>query len=76
MGNKKLYFKKIKIYHLIELLQMAIGENPSLTEKAKKKRGKHFFWGVIRKQFPIALSKKTIKIAEIPEEPPKYGDAW
>jgi hypothetical protein len=76
MGNKKLYIKKIKIYHLIELLQMAIGEIPVLTKKAKKKRGKHFFWGVVQKQFPIALSRKTFKIAEIPEEPPKYGDAW
>ncbi len=76
MGNKKLYFKKIKIYHIIELLQMAIGESLSLTEKAKKKRGKHFFWGVVRKQFPIALSKKTFKIADIPEDPPKYSEAW
>jgi len=76
MGNKKLYFKKIKIYHIIELLQMAIGEKPSLTSKMKKKRGNHFFWSVIRKQVPILLSKKSFKIEKITEEPPKYSEAW
>ncbi len=76
MGNKKLYFKKLKVYHIIELIQMAIGEKPHLTSKMKKKRGNNFFWGVIRKQVPKLLSKKTFEISEIPEEPPKYGDAW
>ncbi len=75
-GNKKLYFKKIKIYHIIELLQMAIEEKPSLTKKAKKKRAKHFFWGTMRKQVPLIPSKKTFKLADIPEDPPKYGEAW
>jgi len=76
MTNKKLYFKKLKVYHIIELVQMAIGENPSLTKRAKKKRGRHFFWGIIRKQFPKILSKKKFRIAEIPEEPPNYKEAW
>lgn len=76
MTNKKLYFRKLKVYHIIELLQMAIGEKPSLTKKAKKKRGKHIFWGIIRKQVPKILSKKTFRLAEIPEDPPNYKEAW
>jgi len=76
MGNKKLYFKKLKVFHIIELIQMAMGEKLSLTSKMKKKRGNKFFWGAIRKQVPILLSRKTFKIAKIPEEPPKYGEAW
>jgi Fe-S oxidoreductase len=75
-ANKKLYFKKMRVYHIIELLQMAIGESPSLTKSAKKKRAKHFFWGTMKKQVPIIVSKSTFRLAEIPEEPPKYGDAW
>ncbi len=76
IGNKKLYFKKLKVYHIIELIQMAIGEKPCLTSKLKKKRGNYFFWGAIRKQVPKLLSKKTFKIAKIPEEPPEYDEAW
>ena len=76
MTNKKLYFKKLKVYHIIELVQMAIGEKPSLTNRAKKKRGKHFFWGIIKNQFPKIPSKKKFRIAEIPEDPPKYKEAW
>jgi len=76
MGNKKLYFRKLKVFHIIELLQMAIGEKPTLTSKMKKKRGNNFFWGAIRKQVPKLLSKKTFRIAEIPEDPPKYKEAW
>jgi Fe-S oxidoreductase len=75
-ANKKLYFKKMKVYHIVELLQMAIGETPSLANSAKKKRAKHFFWGTMKKQVPMIASKSTFRLAEIPEEPPKYGDAW
>ena len=75
-SNKKLYLKKFKVYHIIELIQMAIGEKPSLTKKAKKKRAKHFFWGALKKQAPIIRSKKTFRLAEVPEDPPPYGDAW
>jgi len=74
--NKKLYFKKLKVYHIIELVQMAIGENPNLTNRAKKKRGRHFFWGIIKNQFPKILSKKKFRIAEITEDPPSYKEAW
>ncbi len=75
-ANKKLYFKKLKVYHIIELLQLAAGEKPSLTKKAKRKRAKHFFWGTMWKQVPIIPSKKIFKLADIPEDPPKYGEAW
>ena len=75
-ANKKFYARKIRIYHIIELIQMAIEEEPSLTQKAKKKRAKSFFWGTLRNQVPHIFSKKRFKIAEIPEEPPGYGDAW
>lgn len=75
-ANKKLYFKKIKIYHIIELLQMAMGEKPSLTEKAKKERARNFFWGTMKKQVPKLFSKKTFNLEDIPEDPPKYKKAW
>jgi hypothetical protein len=67
--------RKMKVYHIIELLQMAIGEKP-MSRKAKRKRAKHFFWGIMKKQMPKALSRKTFKIADIPENPPAYGEAW
>jgi len=75
-ANKKLYARKLKVYHIIELLQLAMGEKPSLTKKLKKNRAKHFFWGTMWKQVPRIFSKKTFKIDDIPEDPPKYGDAW
>ncbi len=73
---KKLYFKKLKVYHIIELIQMAMEEKPSLTKKTKKKRAKHFFWGVMKKQVPKIPSKKTFRIEDAPEDPPPYGEAW
>ncbi len=75
-ANKKLYFKKLKVYHIIELIQMAIGEKPCLTKKAKKKRAKHFFWGTMKKQVPMINSKDTFQLADIPEDPPSYEEAW
>lgn len=75
-GNKKLYFKKLRVYHIIELIQMAIGEKPSLTEKSKKERGKHFFWGAIKHQLPKLYSRKTFQLEKISENPPDYKKAW
>jgi Fe-S oxidoreductase len=75
-GNKKLYFRKLKVYHIIELIQMALGEKPSLTEKSKKERGKHFFWGAIKHQLPKLYSQKTFKLEEISENPPDYKKGW
>jgi Fe-S oxidoreductase len=75
-GNKKLYFKKLKVYHIIELIQIAMGEKPSLTEKSKKERGKHFFWGAIKHQLPKLYSRKNFQIEKISENPPDYKKAW
>ena len=75
-ANKKLYSRKLKVYHIIELLQMAIGETPLLTKKVKKKRANHFFWGTIWKQVPKIFSKKTFRVGKIPEDPPNFGEAW
>ncbi len=76
LTQKKLYLKKyMKIYHILELLQMAMGETP-MPYKAKKKRAGLFFWGIMKKQMPKIRSKKTFKIAALPEDPPKYGEAW
>jgi len=70
---QKLYMKKrMKIFHIIELLQIAIGEKP-ISKKIKKKRANHFFWGIIRKQFPKLLSKRTFKIVEVPKDPYPKG---
>ncbi|MFX1381262.1 MAG: (Fe-S)-binding protein [Promethearchaeota archaeon] len=76
LTQKKLYMKKyMKLYHIIELVQMAIGETP-MSYKQKKKRASLFFWGIMRKQFPKIISKKKFKILDLPEVPPPYGEAW
>ena len=67
--------KRIKIYHILELLQMAIGENP-MPYKAKKERVKQFFRGIMKKQLPKTMSKKTFKIADISEKPPDTDTAY
>ncbi len=72
---EKLYMRNVKVFHILELIQMAIGEKP-MSKKAKKKRANTFFWGIVKKQFPITLSKKKFKIADLPENPPPYGDAY
>ncbi|MHA1724129.1 MAG: (Fe-S)-binding protein [Promethearchaeota archaeon] len=74
--QKLIMGKKMKIFHINELIQKAMGEEPSLTEKAKKQRASHFFWGIIKKQMPKLLSLKKIKIADIPEDPPSYDIAY
>jgi Fe-S oxidoreductase len=76
LTSMNLYFKKkIKVYHIIELLQMAIGEKP-MSNKAKNKRAKHFFWGIMKNQLPKTISKKTFKIADISEIPPDLDTAY
>ncbi|MGV9173938.1 MAG: (Fe-S)-binding protein, partial [Promethearchaeia archaeon] len=70
------YLKKyMKVYHIIELLQKAIGEEP-MSYEAKKQRAKTFFWGILKHQLPKTLSRKRFKIEDIPEDPPPYGEAW
>ncbi|MFO7795187.1 MAG: (Fe-S)-binding protein [Promethearchaeia archaeon] len=74
---QKLYFKKhMKIYHIIELIQKAIGEEPAITEERKKERASGFFWGIMKNQMPMLLSRKRFKIEEIPKKPPEYKKAW
>ena len=76
MTSMKLYFKKrMKVYHILELLQIAIGENP-IPYKAKKERAKQFFRGIMKKQLPKTMSKKTFKIANISEKPPDTDTAY
>ncbi|MFX0065115.1 MAG: (Fe-S)-binding protein [Candidatus Hermodarchaeota archaeon] len=67
---KRLYFKRfgMEIYHLIELLQLAIGEQP---RRLVKKTARNMFWGIIRNQFPKVYSKKTFKLPPISEDPHK-----
>lgn len=74
--NKMVISKKMKIYHINELIQKAMGEPASLTESAKKERANNFFWGIMKKQMPKVLSGKKFKIADIPEDPPPYGEAY
>ncbi|MGV9197656.1 MAG: (Fe-S)-binding protein [Promethearchaeia archaeon] len=70
------YLKKyMKVYHIIELLQKAIGEEP-MSYEAKKQRAKTFFWGILKHQLPKTLSRKRFKIEDIPGDPPPYGEAW
>lgn len=73
---KPFYLKKyMKVYHIIELLQMAIGEKP-MPYETKKQRARDFFWGILRNQLPKTLSRKRFRIKDIPEDPPPYGEAW
>jgi Fe-S oxidoreductase len=54
------------VYHLLEVLQMAIGETPA---RLNRKRGWVMFSGVVRNQFPIVLSPKRhrVSVDENPE---------
>ncbi|MFX1534378.1 MAG: (Fe-S)-binding protein [Promethearchaeota archaeon] len=67
-NSKRLYFKRfgMDIYHLIELLQLAIGEEP---QRLIKKTARNTFWGIIRNQLPKLYSKKTFKLPPISEDP-------
>ncbi|MHA1670006.1 MAG: (Fe-S)-binding protein [Promethearchaeota archaeon] len=76
LTSMNLYMKKkVKLYHLIELIQMAIGEKP-MPYKEKKKRAKHFFWGIMKKQMPKVISPKKFKLENITENPPEYDIAY
>lgn len=75
-ATENLTLRRPKIFHIIELIQMAMDEKPLMTEKEKKRRGDLFFWGTMRHQLPLIASGKTFRLAEIPEDPPEYGEAW
>ena len=56
------------VYHLLELLSMALGEK---VEHPMKWRASAFLWGVLRNQLPLTLSRKRYRIPEIPVVPPR-----
>ncbi len=51
------------VYHLLEILQMAIGESPA---RLNKKRARTMFAGVVRNQMPLLLSPRrhNVRVAE------------
>ncbi|MFW9997617.1 MAG: (Fe-S)-binding protein [Candidatus Odinarchaeota archaeon] len=65
--GKKLYFNRfgMEIYHLIELLQLAIGEQP---RRLIKRTSSKMFWGTMRR-LPELLSKKKFYLPPVPEDP-------
>ena len=69
---KKLYFKPFRqtIYHIIELIQLAIGETP---ERLIKRTSNNIYWGVVRNQLPRQYARKTFKLPPIPEDPADTG---
>lgn len=65
---KKLYLKRfnMEIYHIIELLQLAIGEKP---ERMINQTASKMFRGIMVKQFPKLWSRKRFFLSLIPEDP-------
>ena len=68
--TKKLYLKRfnMEIYHLIELLQLAIGEVP---ERMINRTASKMHRGITLKQFPKIWSRKRFTLPSIPEDPAK-----
>ncbi len=60
---KLLYPPALPVYHIIELLQLSIGETPKRREF---RRAISFFLGIIIKQFPLLLSRKRYRLPKIP----------
>ena len=54
------------VYHLLELVQMAIGEAPQRRQGALARQ---FLVGTVRRQFPRLLSRERFWLPEILEEP-------
>ena len=52
-------FNNMPVYHVLELLQMAIGEEPA---RLNRKRARTMFAGVMRHQMPNVLSGKRYRI--------------
>ncbi len=51
-------FNNMPVYHLLELVQMAIGETPA---RLNRKRGRTMFAGVMRHQLPLVLSPRRFR---------------
>lgn len=61
-GGQILYpLNRMPIYHILELLQKAIGETP---KRRNKQRGRQFFLEVLKNQFPKLISRKRIHVEE------------
>jgi len=54
------------VYHLLELVQMAIGESPRRRQGAL---ARHFIVGTVHRQFPRLLSRERFWLPEIAAEP-------
>lgn len=57
------YPNHMPIYHIFELLQMAIGEEPA---RRHKERARIMFKGVVVNQFPKVLSGKRFFMSDLP----------
>jgi Fe-S oxidoreductase len=62
IGGVGLPFLQMPMYHLIELIQLAIGEQP---QRLYKKRARQMFTGILRHQVPAMLSSKRFYSEEI-----------
>jgi Fe-S oxidoreductase len=58
------------VYHLLELLQLALGEVPRRRQGALARQ---FVLGTVRRQFPRLLSRERLWLAELPVEPDPEG---
>ena len=57
------YPNRMPVYHILELLQMAIGEVP---ERRHKARARTMFRGVVTNQFPRVVSRKRFYMKDLP----------
>ena len=57
------YPNRMPVYHIFELLQMAVGEQPARLHKA---RARTMFKGVVIHQFPKVLSRKRFFMRDLP----------
>ncbi|HIE16957.1 MAG TPA: (Fe-S)-binding protein [Dehalococcoidia bacterium] len=63
--GKILYPTRMPIYHLLEILQMAIGETPL---RRQNHRGKLFLLGMLQHQSPKLISRKRFQVQTIEQE--------
>lgn len=63
--GKILYPTRMPIYHILELLQMAIGETPT---RRQDHRGRLFLSGMVMRQSPKLISGKRFKAGKIEPE--------
>lgn len=61
---------RLPIYHLVELVKLAIGEE-TISPSEKARRAVHFLAGVTRHQTPTLLSGGRFRLEEIPVDAPE-----